>query len=213
MISLLTSPEAGAGTMIAIVVTFLTVYIGMTTMEIAQSSLLLIICNAVPGSCVGKFFCSRINPLNSYRLGMLIFGFEFALAAVVLSSPERKNWTYLFAVLWGTSMGWVYPSQRVLFATLIPKGQETEMMGMFAFSGQIIGWLPVVIFSFMNENGVDMRYGLALPVVFSTFAVICTLPMSSYSDACKEVATVVDDSSSKYASTQNEDSIEHDDKV
>jgi Vacuole effluxer Atg22 like len=88
-------------------------------------------------------------------------------------------------------------AQRVLFCTLIPKGQETEMMGLFTFTGQILGWLPPLIVTILNENGVELRYGLLVIVFFCMFAVVCTLPMGSYKDAAERVAL---DSEEKYQS-------------
>lgn len=92
------------------------------------------------------------------------------------------------ACWWGFSMGWMYPSQRVLICTLIPKGQETEMMGLFTFMGQIFGWLPPLIVTIMNENGVELRYGILVITGFCVFAFFCTLPMGSYKAAIAQVA-------------------------
>eukprot|EP00957_Ditylum_brightwellii_P127564 9728083-Ditylum_brightwellii.AAC.1 len=94
-----------------------------------------------------------INPLRSFRASLVFFSLSVGITGAILDSPEEKNWTYFFASLWGIAFGWVYPSQRVLQCTLIPKGQETEMMGVFAFFAQLLGWLPPLIFSIMNSRG------------------------------------------------------------
>jgi MFS-type transporter involved in bile tolerance (Atg22 family) len=120
-------------------------------------------------------------------MGFLCLGILIAAAVAVLDGPERKNYAYLFAALWGFAMGWVYPSQRVLFCTLIPKGQETEMMGLFTFCSQIIGWLPPLIFTILNQRGIDMRWGLSFIVLFIFIALACTLGMGSYEQAVAEV--------------------------
>jgi len=91
----------------------------------------------------------------------------------------------------------MYSSQRVLFCTLIPKGQETEMMGLFTFVGQILGWIPPLIVTFMNESGVELRYGILVVTGFCFLAFICTLPMGDYEDA---VARVTADSEEKLES-------------
>jgi hypothetical protein len=72
--------------------------------------------------------------------------------------------------------------------TLSPKGQETEIMGCFFFIGQVLGWLPPLIFTIMNENGVNMRWGFGVISFFCAFAVLCTLPMGSYRHATELVA-------------------------
>mmetsp|Transcript_18236 Transcript_18236/g.34614 ORF Transcript_18236/g.34614 Transcript_18236/m.34614 type:complete len:580 (+) Transcript_18236:200-1939(+) len=187
MISLLWSPEAGAGVVLSIAVTFLTVRIDLDGLEIAKTSLILMVGN-LAGSLFSKKVCALINPLNSYRVGLTVLGITIACSTIYLDAPRKLTEVYLTAVAWGFSMGWTYPSQRVLFCTLIPKGQETEMMGLFVFVGQILGWLPSLIFTIMNENDVPLEWGLALIGGFCAMAVVCTLPMGSYEKACEEAA-------------------------
>jgi MFS-type transporter involved in bile tolerance (Atg22 family) len=168
------------------VTTFLAIFIGFSAQSIALLNLVLLLFN-LPGSYFAKWACMRWNPLQSYRMGFLCLGILIAAAVAVLDGPERKNYAYLFAALWGFAMGWVYPSQRVLFCTLIPKGQETEMMGLFTFCSQIIGWLPPLIFTILNQRGIDMRWGLSFIVLFIFIALACTLGMGSYEQAVAEV--------------------------
>jgi MFS-type transporter involved in bile tolerance (Atg22 family) len=68
-----------------------------------------------------------------------------------LTGPERRDWAYYFAFLWGIGYCLMYPAQRVLFCTLTPRKQETELMGLFVFLGQILGWLPPVVYTVMNK--------------------------------------------------------------
>jgi phytanoyl-CoA hydroxylase len=193
MLSLLWSPEAGAGVVLSIAVTFLTVSIKLTGQEIAITSLLLMIGNLF-GSLVSRKMCALVNPLNSYRMGLSFLAAAISCSFLYLTGPRKVGETYLTGLVWGAAMGWTYPSQRVLFCTLIPKGQETEMMGLFVFVGQILGWLPSLIFTIMNEKGIPLEYGLALVGGFCALAVLFTLPMGSYENACRQAA---EDSESK----------------
>jgi MFS-type transporter involved in bile tolerance (Atg22 family) len=187
MISLLWSPEAGAGVVQSIAVTFLTVVMRFSGLEIAKANLILISAN-LPGSMFSKWCCAKINPLNSYRGGLLLLIVSIAVACVVLEGPDNRDAVYGFSAAWGFAMGWTYPSQRVLLVSLIPKGQETEMMGLFTFVGQILGWLPPLIFTIMNEKEIDQRWGLGLVPMFCTLALLCTVPMGSYEDAIERVS-------------------------
>lgn len=187
MISLLWSPEAGAGVVQSIAVTFLTVVMRFSGLEIAKANLILIAAT-IPGSIFSKWCCAKINPLNSYRAGLLAISVSVAASCTVFKDYEQRDAVYGFSAAWGFAMGWTYPSQRVLLVSLIPKGQETEMMGLFTFAGQILGWLPPLIFTIMNENEVDQRWGLGLIPVFCTLAFLCTLPMGSYKDAVERVS-------------------------
>lgn len=193
MISLLLSPEAGAGVILSIAVTFLTVFMRFSGQDIAKANLVLMTGN-VFGSLFAKKICQLINPLNSYRCGLMFLSLSIGLACVVFEGPERRDSVLGFAGAWGFAMGWTYPSQRVLFCTLIPKGQETEMMGLFTFVGSILGWVPSLIFTIMNENGVGLRWGLSLVSYFTMGAATLTLFMGDYAEA---VRLVQDDSKEK----------------
>jgi MFS-type transporter involved in bile tolerance (Atg22 family) len=187
MISLLFSPEAGAGVVLSIAVTYFTVALKFTVQEIAKATLILMV-TTIPGSFFAQFANRIINPLNSYRAGLTFLGTFIGLGSFVFTSHEAKGAVYGFAALWGFAFGWAYPSQRVLFCTLIPKGQETEMMGLFVFAGQILGWLPPLTVTLMNEHDVDLKWSLMVVCAFCIFAVLMTLPMGSYEDAKEMVA-------------------------
>jgi Vacuole effluxer Atg22 like len=164
--------------------------------DFAKTSLCLM-AGTLCGSPMSKFTCRVLNPLNSYRLGLVLVATFVALTVAILKGPEYRNAAFGFASLWGCSMGIMYPSQRVLYCTLIPKGQETEFMGLFVFAGQLLGWLPALLFTIMNEKSVDIRWGMGLVSAFCIAAVLCTLPMGSYNQA---VAVVAKDSKEKLAS-------------
>jgi MFS-type transporter involved in bile tolerance (Atg22 family) len=187
MISLLWSPEAGSGVVLSIAVTFLTIFLEMNSQQVAYTSLILLAAN-LPGSYITNWVCQFFNPLFAYRAGLVFFSASVATASVFLTGPERRDWAYFFAFLWGIGYGLMYPAQRVLFCTLTPRKQETELMGLFVFAGQILGWLPPVVFTILNERNVDMRWSLSIIAFFTFFAFLCTLPMGSYGSAVEQVA-------------------------
>jgi MFS-type transporter involved in bile tolerance (Atg22 family) len=184
MLGLLWSPEAGSGVIAAISVTFLQVFFGLTALQIAITLLILLACN-LPGSIISKYACNRFNPANSYRLAITLFIVASALGAWLMESVAS---IYIVAAVLGISLGWIFPSQKVLFCTLIPKGQEFEFMGLFTFFGHILGWLPTLLFTVMNEKGVDMRWGFAILPMFQLLALICTFFMGDYEEAATMVS-------------------------
>uniref|UniRef100_A0A7S2IF83 Major facilitator superfamily (MFS) profile domain-containing protein n=1 Tax=Helicotheca tamesis TaxID=374047 RepID=A0A7S2IF83_9STRA len=186
MFALLWSPESGAGAVLSITVTFMVTILRMSTIQVGITNLILLLFT-LPGSLLSKKMIAMVNPLRSFQMSLVFFSLSVAITAAVLDSEEKKHWTYLFAVFWGIAFGWVYPSQRVLQCTLIPKGQETEMMGVFAFFAQLLGWLPPLIFSIMNQKGVDMRWGVSMISFFIFFAFLITLLMGSYEHALSQV--------------------------
>jgi MFS-type transporter involved in bile tolerance (Atg22 family) len=191
MIALLWSPEAGAGTVLAIVVTFLSVVVKCTVADISLMSLVNLFAN-IPGAMMSKFMCKKINPLNSFRVAELWFAGCMGLFAYTVTGPETKNLVYLYAVLIGFSVGWMFPSQRTTVVAMVPKGQETEIMGLVSFFGQILGWLPSFFFTLMNEKGVDMRWGLSLIAWFLLMSFCCTLMCGSFETATAAVAHTSD---------------------
>lgn len=200
MIALLFSPEAGAGVVLAIAVTFLTLFVDMNVREIAVVSLLMLFCN-IPGAYISKRMCVRINPLNSFRCAEIMFaGVNALIAGTVTGSTDKdKGLVYFYAALVGVAFGWMFPSQRTLAVALIPKGQETEIMGLISFFGQILGWLPVFVFTAMNENGVSMRWGLASVSFFLMLSCFLTLFCGNFEDAVALVAHTSDDYLNAYS--------------
>lgn len=187
MVALLFSPEAGAGVILSIAVTFLTFFVRMTVTEIAIVSIVLLFCN-IPGAMLSKFMCRKINPLNSFRCAEMLFAITNALIAGTVSGPEKKNLVYLYAAMAGIAFGWMFPSQRTLTVAIIPKGKETEMMGLISFFGQILGFLPALLFTLMNERGINMRWSLSIVSYFLTASCLITFLCGSYDDAVELVA-------------------------
>jgi MFS transporter, UMF1 family len=187
LISLLWSPEAGAGVVLAIAVSFFTVELNFSGQNLAIVTLILMVGNCF-GAVLSKFLCGKINALNTYRSGFVFLAVVIGATVAYVDGPDKVNACYGFSSMWGLAMGWIYPAQRVLFCTLIPKGQETEMMGLFAFASQILGWLPPLLVTILNQNSINLRYGMLVVSGFSMLAVTCTLPMGSYAEATSLVA-------------------------
>jgi MFS-type transporter involved in bile tolerance (Atg22 family) len=136
--------------------------------------------------------CKKINPLNSFRAAEMLFAIATALIAGTVTGPEKKHLVYIYAVMIGIGFGWMFPSQRTVVVALVPKGQETEMMGLVSFFGQIIGWLPSFFFTLMNENGVNMRWGIGMVSFFLLTSFLCTLMCGDFNKAAESVAHTSD---------------------
>ena len=191
ILSLPWSPEAGSGTVQAILVTYMIVILQMTGLEIGVASFVLFVFQ-IPGGYLAKYLCQRFNALLSLQLSLVSFVLNSFLFPIVCSKSELKNISYLFAATWGISYGWMYPCQRVMYCTLSPKGQETELMGLFAFSNQILGWLPTIIFSALNEANVEMKWGVMVIGFSFIISFLFTLLIGNYENAVKDIASVQD---------------------
>jgi MFS-type transporter involved in bile tolerance (Atg22 family) len=198
MIALLFSPEAGAGVVLSIAVTYLTFFVKMTVTEIAITSIIMLFFN-IPGAFLAKLMCRKINPLNSFRCAEMLFAISNALIAGTVSGPDKKKLVYVYAAMAGIAFGWMFPSQRTLTVALIPKGKETEIMGLISFFGQILGWLPALLFTLMNERGVNMRWSLSIISYFLLISMCCTFLCGSYDDAVELVAHTSDSYLAQYS--------------
>jgi hypothetical protein len=56
-----------------------------------------------------------------------------------------------FGALWGISLAYCWTSGNLLRATLIPGGKEGQFAGLLVSTGNLLSWLPLLIFSIANE--------------------------------------------------------------
>jgi len=190
MISMLFSPENGGGTILSIATTVLTVFLRMKALQLSISVFVMFVAQ-IPGSMIGRLVCNRFNPLISYRSALATFAISSTIPVFALS-PDRIWLVYVFSGIWGCAFGCFYSTQRVLFCKLIPKGNQFEYMGFFAFFGNLLSWLPPILFTILNERGVSMRIGFALLPIFAFVALFFTLFMGSYSNALQAVVQMED---------------------
>ena len=135
---------------------------------------------AVPASLLFARLTRSIGAHKSYMLSLVWWGVVTLVAPFFMSGPEHKANTYLFGVLWGMGFGWIYPTQRALYCLIIPGGQESELMGIYIFAGQILVWLPPGIFTLLNEADVSMKWGLASDACFFFVALAVTYVMGDF---------------------------------
>jgi len=90
----------------------------------------------------------------------------------------------------GIGLGWLPPMHTTGFISIIPKGQEAEMMGMFLLCNQILAWLPPLLFTVMNENGLDMAYGMASLNIFFFLGFLFLVIMGDFAKAVQDVERI-----------------------
>mmetsp|Transcript_11739 Transcript_11739/g.22266 ORF Transcript_11739/g.22266 Transcript_11739/m.22266 type:complete len:94 (-) Transcript_11739:312-593(-) len=59
-------------------------------------------------------------------------------------------------------------------------------MGMYLFSGQILSWLPPLVFTAMNEANISIRISMISLLLFWLIAIICLQCMGSYECAVRD---------------------------
>jgi len=120
---------------------------------------LLILISTIPGGLFANWLGNKTNPITSLKLQLVVFIVANFSAFGILSNEDKVAETYFAGVVWGFLIGWFYPTQNVIYSRIIPAGQESQFAGFFLYCGQIMTWLPPLVFTAMNENGIKLQYG------------------------------------------------------
>jgi MFS-type transporter involved in bile tolerance (Atg22 family) len=147
-------------------------------------SIFLLLVFAVPGAKLAQVLTRWISPIQSLKCCLLLWMVATASASFLLRGKGQELVAYGFAVVWGLCMGWVYPTEKALYCSIIPSGQDAELMGVYIFACQIFSWLPPFVFSLMNETGFSMRTGLfSLNGYFFISFIVLQNRVGDYGDA------------------------------
>ena len=168
--------ESALATLVSIATTYMVHFLGMTTMEVGIAFLLILIMG-IPGAKLGEWLALTLSPRSSAILALQFFIATTTVAAWVLHGPDRKQYMNVFGILWGTGLGWLHPQNTTMFIALTPSHSQTEYMGIYNFAQSIIGWLPPLVFTVMNERGVEMNLGLASLNIFFFLALMFLIMM------------------------------------
>lgn len=157
--------ESGVSSFSTVAITFLSDQLQFSSSENGIAILLLLF-GTIPGALLSTRVSEKLNPVKSLQIALFIWVINTIIAALTLKGPEQGDFTYAFALIWGIATGWTYPMERTIYCTIIPKGQEAEMMGVYSCTTQIISWLPPLVFTALNEAGVNMRVSIASLCIF-----------------------------------------------
>ena len=103
----------------------------------------------------------------------------------MLKEPNHEGLAYFFAMIWGIGIGWIYPSEKTLYVTIIPRGQEAELMGVYICACQILSWLPPLVFSIMTELGLSMRIALLGLTIYFFIGFMVLFLVGDYDEAVR----------------------------
>jgi UMF1 family MFS transporter len=201
--------EAGVNSFTVVAITFQTAHLEMNGAEIGIQFLVVLICT-LPGAKIAELVTKKTDAKKSWIICLTTFAIITAVASFVLSGPEMKNVSYIFIVLWGVSLGWFYSTENLLFSMLLPKGQESEMSGIYVYCTQIIVWMPPLVFTIMFENGISMQWGLLSLVIFMGISVGLIACMAPWAIMLEEVSKPVSGVKDNYvsASEKSDDGVD-----
>jgi len=183
-ISIAFSDAAGSAFAI-IIVTYMTTALKFTPTQ-NGIGLIIWLLGSVPAAFLSTFVARRTDPLKSsivYIVLVMINVIMFAL----LTKPGQLLRTYAILFSCGISSGWKNNMDRLVSASIIPEGQDGEMMGFFLFAGQCLSWLPLVVFTAMNEAGIHPKISIVTLDIYLVIALIAYVLIGKYPAARKQV--------------------------
>jgi len=140
------------------------------------------------GARLSAELCQRHNPLVSFQLCLATLATSTGLTALWVQGPEQVHLYYFFSALQGMSLGWLLPTERVLFCTLSPTGgnDEAEMMGLLLCVHSSASRLPPLLFSVVNEAGYSLRWALSSEIVLLGTAIALSFGIGGYDEAVRQ---------------------------
>jgi MFS-type transporter involved in bile tolerance (Atg22 family) len=174
--------EAGTNSLGSIAITYFTSKLGFSSQE-NGIFVLVTLMGSIPGGILSAWANTRWNPIISSILSTIVLMVFIVLAAVFLTGPGQEYRAYLISAGFGLGAGAKWTVDRLLASVLIPRGQDTELMGTFLFAGQVFTWVPPLIFAAMNEAGIDQRIGIATLPIYLIIGIFCLYSMGDYKAA------------------------------
>jgi MFS-type transporter involved in bile tolerance (Atg22 family) len=131
--------EAASSAFSSIAITYMTDQLHFSSTENGIAILLLLVF-AVPGTRIGAFMSTHFNPVRSLQTCLVFWMINTGAAAMILHGRGQQVTAFSFAVVWGLCLGWLYPTEKTLYVSIINKGQEAELMGVYICASQILAW-------------------------------------------------------------------------
>jgi MFS transporter, UMF1 family len=184
--------DGAVGSLGTIMITYLTDRLLFTSTENGVAILLLLV-GSVPGALVaGRLNRRWKNPVVGSLLATILLAANTIVAAVVLKEAHQQLETYVLAFIWGAGTGWKWTCDRLVISTILPvTGQDAELMGLYLFCGQAFTWIPPLVYTGMNEAGIDQRIGIGSVSLFFIFGAVSISSMGPYRDAVVLAGRVV----------------------
>ena len=174
--------QASTGSLFAVSTTYMDDELGMSPEEISAAFVTFLIF-AIPGTNVSTWAQNRLNPLRSYQVCVFLWIIVTFTGVIVLRGEHMRYYIYIFTALWGILYGWKQCVAVTVYASIMPRGRETELMGVKSLAGGVIEWVPTIIFTIMNEQGIPLYWCLASLTIFFALALRVSLCIQSFEDA------------------------------
>lgn len=163
----------------AATLSYITDQIQVSSRDVGITTLIVLV-SAILGNKLSLTMMRRLNPLISLRMCMFLWIVLGPLLVFLVNKPGHETRLFLLSILWGVLMGWKEPADKTVLCNLVPRGIEAELSGLYVFAGHISMWVPPLLFTMMNENGIDIRIGLASFGGYFVISLFSLVVMGSY---------------------------------
>ena len=170
----------------SISVTFVTLFLKAKTVMIAASAGIFGVFNVI-GSRVHPLVAKRINLLNDVRLNISLWVVTLILCGFTVNGPDKLNLFMGFTCILGFLFGWIIPSTRSLFFTLMPKGKNAQYMGIYVLGTNGFTWAPPLLFTILNEAGVQMNHIIVLGLIPFAISLLIMTKVGKFEDALERL--------------------------
>lgn len=174
--------DAALNSLATIMITYFADTLGFSSIENGTAILLMLI-GSIPGALIAGRTVTLFNPVRSEMMATAILAITTVFAAIVLTGPGQQIETYIITAFWGLGIGWKWTTDRLLASTLIPPGQDAELMGVYLFAGQVLTWLPPLVFTALNEAGVSQSIGIGSLSIYLFLGLVALCMIGDYSKA------------------------------
>ena len=178
--------ESFSNAFTAVSVIFLDEELGLSSSQIGFFFLIAVVAT-IPGSQLGGWVTSKINPKRSWMLALFLLSAAAVVGAFCLNR-DSVAFAFVWAVCVGILLGWHYPTEGLIFSICLPKCHDSEMAGFFVYCSQVLVWLPPLIFSVLDQGGFDQSFGVLAVASFGLIAVAIISTMPPWPDVVKDVA-------------------------
>lgn len=126
----------------------------------------------VPGSISVSHITKRIGVKLTLQIVLFAMMLTTCVVCAFIYGPSVTPILPLLSIIYGFTLGSVQPIQRTFYLLIVPSGSEAEMFGIYIFFGQVINFLPNLIFSFINEKLNSVRLGMLSLAIFHGIGLI-----------------------------------------
>lgn len=163
-----------------VTITYLTDQLNFSSTE-TGIVVLLVLVGSIPGALIAGRVASFLDPVRSTMAASMVLIVNTITESIVLTgSGQQQMEAYFFSLIWGIGTGWKWTNDRMLASILIPPGQDAELMGTYLFASQCLTWVPPLVFTLLNELGVNQRVGIGTFSIYFGIGVIALCRIGDY---------------------------------